>query len=196
MSTFKVNAIVCDSTWKNNPINTKIRLMQKDFLLKRTIIKYIVIDEDEITDKDALTLKLSGLYRCDIVVLNPVVAYACSSLGINPSSLLELSSVYAITNRNDKNYFKCIFVSDSESAWQSVEPNENIVICKNPNDIVPNMATQDFSKQFVLDYRYANVVPSKMLYGVIEPKLEDVFKEKSAEVVLNYEFRKIKRQIF
>ncbi len=201
-STLNSYCLVDESVWALTSVKSRMLSLKLRFFLKGIRLRHITLDVSEIVEKQSLEYALNSIPESEIVVLDPVISYACNTLEIDAASILKNACVTAIASDNSKGYFDCILISEKESAWENlsydetITGNEDIIICKNSDDITSYMNNPDFNKSFIVDFRYASAVPQGKLYGVIEPRLEDAFAVQSGDAKLRYEFRKTQRKIF
>lgn len=188
--------LIDETVWADTCVKSRITALRIKLLFHQIRLKHITLDIDEISDSTVIEKAIKGITESEVLVLDPVISFACNTYGIDVKSILNNTCVVAITSDNSKGYFSCNLVSDEESAWNSIEPSEKTVICRNEDEISLYLSTPDFDKSLILGYRFSNAVPRKMLFGVVEPKIEDAFKIQSGKAVLNYEFRKIRHRIF
>lgn len=195
-STLPVYCLVDENAWINTSLRYRIPALRIRLFSQKIRLKHITLDLSELGDRQYVEESLTGLQSSELIVLDPVIAFACNMHNIDTSEILKNTCIVAITSDNSKNLFSCILESDEDTAWNSLNLKDNVIICRNEEDISSYLNTSDSELSFVLDFRFADAVPGKFLYGVIEPKLEDAFTVRTGKGVLNYEFRKTQRRIF
>ena len=195
-SKFPTYSLVDESAWMATSISNRIVLLRLKLLMKGIRLNHVTLDLSQVADKQCLEDVFYTLLHSEIVVLDPVVSFACNSLDIDAKSILSDSCVNAINSDNSKHFFTCNLKSCEDKKWMEIHPDDNVIICKSADEITACVESLDNKKFLIVDYRFASAVPRKMLYGVVEPKLETAFRIQSGEIELNYAFRKTLRRIF
>ncbi len=195
-STLTSYCLIDETAWAETSVRNRITTLRIKLFFQQIRLKHITLDIDELSDSTLIEKTLKSISEPEVLVLDPVISFACNSYAIDVKSILSNTCSVGITSDNSKGYFSCNLVSDEDSAWSSIEPSEEAVVCRNEDDISLYLGTSDFDKSLIVGYRFSKSVPKRMLYGVVEPKIEDAFKIQSQEAVLNYEFRKTRHRIF